>query len=189
MSAKDISKTLVLKDGVTSVLSRIASSTVRYKKQLKELQNQGMETWKSMKDGAKAAAAVVASTAAVAGAGLIRLGIKANASAETAERSFGILLNSASAAQTMVSDLRKMSRDSPFDFEGLQDSAKTLLGMGYAGQEIIPLMYTLGDSVAATGKGIDELKGIALALGQIKSKGKVSAEEIRGESRLSVTAA
>lgn len=178
MSAKDISKTLVLKDGVTSVLSRIATSTVRYKKQLKELQNQGMETWQSMKDGAKSMATVIATTAATAGAGLIGLGISANASAETAEKSFGILLDSAGAAQTMVSDLRKMSRDSPFDFEGLQDSAKTLLGMGYAGQEIIPLMYTLGDSVAATGKGIDELKGIALALGQIKSKGKVSAEEM-----------
>lgn len=178
MGAKDISKTLVLKDGVTSVLSRIAASTVRYKKELKALQKQGMETWQSIKNGVKSASAVVATTAAAAGAGLIGLGVQANASAETAEKSFNILLNSASAAKTMVSDLRKLAVESPFEFEGLQDSAKTLLGMGYAGKEIIPMLYTLGDSVAATGKGIDELKGIALALGQIKSKGKVSAEEM-----------
>lgn len=180
LSAKDISKTLVLRDGVSNTLSKIAANTVRYKKQLNDLKKQGMDTWQSIKDGAKSAATTFATTAAVAGAGLVAIGINANASAETAEKSFRILLNSASDAQTMVSDLRKLSRESPFEFEGLQDSAKTLLGMGYVGNEIIPMLYTLGDSVAATGKGIDELKGIALALGQIKSKGKVSAEEITG---------
>ncbi|QQE75221.1 tape measure protein [Brevibacillus composti] len=178
MSAKDISKTLVLKDGVTATLARIAGGTVRYKKQLKELKDQGMDTWKSIKSGVKSAAITVATTTAIASAGLIGLGVHANASAETAEKSFGILLNSARDAQTMVSDLRKLSRESPFEFDGLQDSAKMLLGMGYAGQEVMPLMYTLGDAVAATGRGIDELKGIALALGQIKSKGKISAEEM-----------
>ncbi|HZG80032.1 MAG TPA: tape measure protein [Brevibacillus sp.] len=178
MSAKDISKTLVLKDGVTASLSRIAAGTVRYKKQLKELKDQGMDTWKSIKSGAKSAAITAVTATAAIGAGLIGLGIHASASAETAEKSFGILLNSARDAQTMVSDLRKLSRESPFEFNGLQDSAKMLLGMGYAGQEVMPLMYTLGDAVAATGRGIDELKGIALALGQIKSKGKISAEEM-----------
>lgn len=178
MSSKDISKTLVLKDGVTATLSRIANSTIRYKKHLSELKNQGMETWQSLKSSAKSAVTALSTTASIAGASLIGLGINVNASAETAEKSFGILLNSASAAKTMVSDLRKLAVESPFEFDGLQESAKTLLGMGYAGQEVLPLLYTLGDSVAATGKGVDELKGIALALGQIKSKGKVSAEEM-----------
>ena len=178
MGAKDISKTLVLKDGVSNILAKISTNTVRYKKHLKDLKNQGMDTWRSIKDGARTAATTAVTATSAIGASLVGLGIHANASAETAEKSFGILLNSARDAKTMVSNLRTLSRESPFQFDGLQDSAKMLLGMGYAGQEVMPLMYTLGDAVAATGRGIDELKGIALALGQIRSKGKISAEEM-----------
>lgn len=174
MSAKDISKTLVLKDGVTGTLQKIIGGTVAYKKHLKDLKNVGVETWSSIKSGAgMAAVAIGAATTAMVG-----IGVKANMTAETAERSFGILLKSAEDAKRMVKDLQVLAETSPFDFDGMQQSAKTLLGMGFAGSQVIPMLQRLGDTVAAVGGNTDQLKGIALAIGQIQTKGKVSAEEM-----------
>lgn len=174
MAAKDISKTLVLKDGVTATLKKAIGGTVEYKRHLRELQQVGTRAWGAIKTGAAAAAAAVgaASTA------MVGIGIKANAGLETAEQSFGILLNSAEAAKQMVSDLQRLAESSPFEFSGLQQAAKMLLGMGFTGQQVIPIMQRLGDAVAATGGNTDQLEGIALALGQIQAKGKLSAEEV-----------
>jgi len=174
MAAKDISKTLVLRDGVTGTLKKAIGGTVEYKRRLKELEEAGTKAFDKIKDGVKTAAAVTgASMTALAG-----IGIKVNTSLETAEQSFTILLNSAAAAKQMVSDLQRIGERSPFDFEGLQNSAKMLLGMGFAGEQIVPIIERLGDTVAATGGNTDKLEGIALALGQIQAKGKLSAEEV-----------
>ncbi|WP_346140163.1 hypothetical protein, partial [Streptomyces virens] len=112
MGVKDISKTMTLKDGVTGPLRRIGEGTVRYKNQLRELQAQGAQTWASIKSGATAAIAVMAT----AGTAMMGVGISANSSAEAAEKSFGILLNSASAAAKMVADLKELAVKSPFEF-------------------------------------------------------------------------
>lgn len=174
MAAKDISKTLVLKDGVSATLKKIIGGTVEYKKRLKELKDQGTATWESIKTGVGAAAAA----AGVASTAMVGMGIKANSSAEMAEKSFDILLGSAGAAKKMVSDLQVLATSSPFEFAGLQDAAKTLLGMGFAGQQVVPLMHSLGNAVAAVGGNTDTMKGIALAMGQIQAKGKLSSEEV-----------
>ncbi|MFD2752379.1 tape measure protein [Virgibacillus siamensis] len=174
MGVKDISKTMTLKDGVTGPLRRIGEGTVRYKNQLRELQAQGAQTWASIKSGATAAIAVMAT----AGTAMMGVGISANSSAEAAEKSFGILLNSASAAAKMVADLKELAVKSPFEFAGLQEAAKTMMGMGFAGDQVVPMLYSLGNAVAAVGGSTEEMKGIALAIGQIQAKGKLSAEEV-----------
>ena len=174
MAAKDISKTLVLKDGVTATLKKAIGGTVEYKRHLRDLQQVGTRAWGAIKTGAAAAAAAVGAAATA----MVGIGIKANAGLETAEQSFGILLNSAEDAKQMVSDLQRLAESSPFEFAGLQQSAKTLLGMGFTGQQVIPILQRLGDAVAATGGNTEQLEGIALALGQIQAKGKLSAEEV-----------
>ncbi|MFH5181156.1 tape measure protein [Paenibacillus sp. TAB 01] len=40
------------------------------------------------------------------------------------------------------------------------------------------MLHSLGDAVAAVGGDTEQMKGIALAIGQIQSKGKLSAEEV-----------
>lgn len=174
MGVKDISKTMTLKDGVSGTLRKINAGTVQYKRNLQELKSVANSAWSSIKTGALAAsAAISAGVTAVA-----TIGIRANASAEMAEKSFGILLQSADGAKKMVSDLQKLAVASPFEFSGLQDAAKTLMGMGFTGKQVIPMLYSLGDAVAAVGGDTEQMKGIALALGQIQSKGKLSAEEM-----------
>jgi tape measure domain-containing protein len=145
-----------------------------YQRRLKELQQISKKTWDVIKTGAAAAAGAVrtASTA------IVGIGIQANASFETAEQSLGLMLNSTEAAKQMVSDLQKLAESSPFEFSGLQQSAKTLLNMGFTGQQVMPVLQRLGDAVVATGGSTKQLEGITQVLGQIQMKGKLSAAEV-----------
>lgn len=59
--AKDISKTLTLKDGVSGTLNKVSAGTVRYKKNLYDLKRQGDDTWKGLKRGVVGVAAAVTS--------------------------------------------------------------------------------------------------------------------------------
>ncbi|NBI30900.1 phage tail tape measure protein [Chengkuizengella marina] len=64
MGAKDISKTLSLKDRVSGTLKKISKETVTYKKNLRNLKQSANSAWSAVKVGA-AAGAVAATSAAV----------------------------------------------------------------------------------------------------------------------------
>ncbi|NBI30910.1 phage tail tape measure protein [Chengkuizengella marina] len=64
MGAKDISKTLSLKDRVSGTLRKISKETVSYKKNLRNLKQSANSAWSAVKVGA-AAGAVAATSAAV----------------------------------------------------------------------------------------------------------------------------
>ncbi len=68
MGAKDISKTMTLKDRVTGTLKNINGGTVQYKKNLKELEKTADKAWKAVKVGAMAGAAAIAGAATGFGA-------------------------------------------------------------------------------------------------------------------------
>jgi tape measure domain-containing protein len=172
--ARTVETRMTLRETVTGTLARINRGTLDYRRSLRELRSTANETWSSIKTGATLAAAAFGA----AGAAAVGLGIKTNAELEKSAMSFEILLQSGDKAKKMVSDLQSLALESPFDFVGLQNSAKKLLGMGFAGNQVIPIMHSLGNAVAATGGNTEQLEGIALALGQINSKGKVSAEEM-----------
>jgi len=174
LSAGVVSKTMVLRDGVSSPLNKINRGTVEYKKSLRELKEVANSAWSGIKTGAITAATAFGTV----GAGVVGLGLKTNAVLETAGKSFDILLGSTEKANQMVSDLQSLAAKSPFEFSGLQDAAKTMIGMGFAGNQVIPMLHSLGDAVAAVGGDTEQMKGIALAIGQIQSKGKLSAEEV-----------
>lgn len=105
-------------------------------------------------------------------------GVEFNAQLEQAEVSFGTLLGSAEAAKIMIADLQKFGAETPFEFMGLQESAKLMLAMGTKAKDVMPNMQAIGDAVSAIGGGEDVLKGVTMALGQMSTKGKVSAEEM-----------
>lgn len=79
MGAKDISKTMTLKDRVTGTLKNINGGTVQYKKNLKNLEKTANKAWKAVKVGA---AIGVAAIAGAAGASVVA----ANKFAATGDR-------------------------------------------------------------------------------------------------------
>ena len=124
----------------------------------------------------------------LAGAGIAAVGaalgafglkaIQASADMEQTKIAFGTLLGSAQKADAFIRDLQAFAAKTPFTFTGLTASAKQLLAFGFAGKDVIPIMTAVGDSVSALGGGQEMIDRVTMALGQMKSKGKVSADEM-----------
>ena len=91
---------------------------------------------------------------------------------------FETLFNSTERAQQMMNDLDEFARTTPYKTSNVIGQTQKMLAMGWDAERLIQDMTTIGDAAAATGKGDEGLERIVLALAQIKSKGKLSTEEL-----------
>ena len=105
-------------------------------------------------------------------------GIEYNKMLEKANISFTTLLGSTGKAQEHLKALQVFGESTPFEFPDLIKASQRMQAMGFAAADIIPTLRNVGDAVSAVGGGKDELDGVVLALGQMQTKGKVSAEEM-----------
>lgn len=114
-------------------------------------------------------AAVAAGAAAVAGISKVGgLGLKLVAEAEQAEVAFTTMLGSAESAKKMLVDLKSFAASTPFQLGELRDSARQLMAFGVAGEDVLPLMKTMGDLAAGTQKPIGDFVDI---FGKVKASG------------------
>jgi tape measure domain-containing protein len=123
------------------------------------------------------------STAATAGLGLLTtFGLKAAAAQEQTLISFESLLGSAQKGQAVFEQIRQFAAATPFELPQLTDVAKRFLTfsktVGIAEDQLIPFLTTVGNIASVTGSGALGMDRVALALGQIASKGKLSLEEL-----------
>lgn len=96
-----------------------------------------------------------------------------------AEVAFTSLTGSSEAAKSHIQELLNLSKSTPLPFEALAKMSQRLQGAGLEAQKIPPLLRDIGNVAAATGPITeDRLEGIAVALAQIQSKGRLSAEEM-----------
>lgn len=107
---------------------------------------------------------------------------------EQAQIAFTSMLGSEEQAKQFLSDLESFAARTPFELPGLVDASRRLLAFGFAADEIIPTMTSIGDAVAALGGGAAEINRVTLALGQMRAKGKVSAEEMMQLAELGIPA-
>jgi tape measure domain-containing protein len=119
----------------------------------------------------------IALGAAFAAAGTY--GVKVAADFQQTRIAFEGILGSADEANKRLTELQDFAAGTPFEFTGLAESAQNLLAVGFAADDIIPTMTTLGNVAATLGVGEAEIKGVVRALGQMKGKGKASAEELQ----------
>lgn len=128
-----------------------------------------------------AAGRLLAGVGVAAGAGFAAagaFGLKAAADFEQVRISFEGILGSAEKAQSTLNDLRKFAAKTPFEFPELTRSAKQLLAVGFSAGDVIPIMTKLGNTAATLGVGGVAIEGVVRALGQMKGKGKASAQEL-----------
>ena len=119
---------------------------------------------------------------AAAGTTMGAMGVKALAEASKLQKvqvAFTNLLGSAQKADEYIRKLYNFANESPFSFEELSMGAQRLMAMGYEGEEALTTLRAIGDAAAGIGKGTEGISRISLALGQIKAKGTVQAEEMR----------
>lgn len=104
--------------------------------------------------------------------------IKASAQMRQYEIAFQTMLKSADAGTKILKDLQKFAADTPFDVPGVVQSAQQLVAFGFAADEVIPTLRTLGDAAAGLGKSTEGVQQLAYALGQIKTSGTLKTEDI-----------
>lgn len=104
--------------------------------------------------------------------------IEMNSRLEQARIGFTQMLGSAQKADVFLKDMANFAAKSPFQFPDLVDASKRMLAMGFAAEQVRPLLTAVGNAVAAMGGGKAEIDRVTLALGQMQAKTKVSAEEM-----------
>ena len=90
--------------------------------------------------------------------------------------------------QQMMDDLDAFAKATPFKTSGVIANTQKMLAMGWDAENIISDMKVIGDAAAATGKMDEGLQRIVLALSQIKSKGKLSTEELNQLAEAGISA-
>ena len=120
---------------------------------------------------------VAAVTAGIAAKQFILNPINLADSYASAKIGFSTLLGESKGNQ-MMDDLDAFAKATPFQTSQVIAQSQRMLAMGWNAEDIIKDMETIGDAAAATGKGEEGLQRIVLALSQIKSKGKLSTEEL-----------
>ncbi|MCK9250345.1 MAG: tape measure protein [Solirubrobacteraceae bacterium] len=110
----------------------------------------------------------------------VRAGMAYNQMEDRQSIAFETLLGSAGRAKKMMADIQALAAKSPIlDPANTGLAAQRLLSYGVNAKQVLPLVQAIGDQASASGKSIEEAMGpAALALGQIESKGKLSAEEL-----------
>lgn len=119
------------------------------------------------------------SAALSAAEGFISSGIEYNAQIEKYTTGFTNMLGSAEAAQQVMSQIQEDAAKTPFDVESLTKANQYLISAGENASYARSTIMALGDAVAATGGGNDELNRMAQNLQQIANTGKATAVDIK----------
>jgi len=120
----------------------------------------------------------VAAGVGILGAALLGFGIVQASSLEQTTIAFKGMLGSAEAADSFIRDLQQFAATTPFEFAGLATSARQLLGVGFAAEQVIPTLTTLGNVGALLGVPQENIQGVITAIGQIRGLGKVTADNL-----------
>jgi tape measure domain-containing protein len=103
---------------------------------------------------------------------------------EQSKIAFETMLGSATKAQQLLQDITKFAAATPFEIPELVESSKKLLAFGFAAEEIIPTMNSLGNIAAGVGR--EKLPQLILALGQVRAATKLRGQELRQFSEAGV---
>jgi tape measure domain-containing protein len=133
--------------------------------------------------GVAMTAAVTAPIAAVAG-----LGIQFNAMQEQAQIAFTTLLGSGEKARRFLEEMKEFAAKTPFEFPDLVRASQRLLAMGFAANQIKPLLTSVGDAAAGLGGSADTIDRITLALGQMAGRGRVATQEMNQLTEVGIPA-
>ncbi|MBC3798022.1 tape measure protein [Acetobacterium tundrae] len=96
----------------------------------------------------------------------------------TAMIGFETKLGSQNSAQDFMNQIEQFAIATPFSTNDLIGTSQQMLAMDWDPTTLISDLDKIGNAAAATGKGSEGVERITLALSQMRSKGKVSADEM-----------
>lgn len=128
-------------------------------------------------------AALTAPIAAVAG-----LGVQFNAMQEQAQIAFTTMLGDGQKARAFLEDMKEFAAKTPFEFPDLVRASQRLLAMGFAAEQVKPLLRSVGDAAAGLGGSADTINRITLALGQMQGRGRIATQEMNQLTEVGIPA-
>lgn len=111
-----------------------------------------------------------------------------NSRVEQAMIGFTTMLGSGAKAQGFMEELQQFAASTPFEFDGLRQSANLIMAMGFEAKEVIPLLTAAGDAVAALGLGTEAVQRVVYALGQMRAAGRVTGQDMMQLSSMGIPA-
>lgn len=104
--------------------------------------------------------------------------VKMAATAEQIKITFTELTGSAEEAGRILSDILDIKKAPSIEVSGLRESAKELLALGWAADQVVPTIQVVADAVTAVGKGDSEIARITYALGKMREVGKATSRDM-----------
>lgn len=95
----------------------------------------------------------------------------------SAKIGFSTLLGE-SRGQAMMNEIDSFAAATPFKTSNVISNVQKMMAYGWDPEKVIDDMKIIGDAAAATGKGDEGLGSIVYALSEIRSKGKLSTQEL-----------
>ena len=92
------------------------------------------------------------------------------------------------AGQKMMDDLDEFAKKTPFKTSGVIDSARKMMAMGWDSENLLGDLEVFGNAAAATGNLNQGLESIVRAMSQIKTKGRLSTEELNQLAEAGISA-
>lgn len=157
----------------------VLDTTKNIKKNLDDISDSAVETEKKsslLTDTLKRLAAIVGITAlANQFKTLVKGSLEAAGAMEQVDIALTTMLGSGEKAKKLTQELIAFAKKTPFEIEGIFSSTKQLLAYGFAQDEIIDTLGTLGN--IAAGVGVD-MNRLALAFGQVKTTGHLMGQDL-----------
>lgn len=101
---------------------------------------------------------------------------------------FETKLGSKDAGNSMMSDIMDFAKTTPFDTQGVVDGVKQMMAYGIETENVMEYMEKIGNVTSAMGAGEAGIESITRALGQMKSAGRVNAQDMMQLTSVGVTA-
>ena len=101
---------------------------------------------------------------------------------------FETKLGSKDAGNSMMSDIMEFAKTTPFDTQGVVDGVKSMMAYGIETENVMEYMEKIGNVTSAMGAGEAGIESITRALGQMKSAGRVNAQDMMQLTSVGVTA-
>lgn len=97
---------------------------------------------------------------------------------QTCQIGFKTMLKSKKKATKFMDSAKKFASVTPFDTSAVVSNAQRMLAYGFSDKDIIPDLTKIGNASAALGAGEEGISRVSRALGQMKTNGRLNAEDM-----------
>lgn len=116
------------------------------------------------------------------------MSVKMSAEIQQTRAALVTLTRSADTADKLLKEIKTFAATTPFEFKGLAKASQQMIAFGFEAKAVVPILNAVGDAVSGLGGSQENMDSIVRVLGQIQTKGKVTAKEIMQLSQQGINA-